>query len=92
VTTANTVWQEKLMSNIESLASHLIQQGHWTEAVHLYRDELGLTIQQAEQIVQQLADETGVNYPGRFLYWLSLAFAGLSLFGLAGVLQLVLAR
>jgi hypothetical protein len=81
-----------IMPNIDSLATHLIRQGHWTEAVHLYRDEMGLTMQQAEQIVLQLADETGVTYPGRFLYWLSLAFAGLSLFGLAGVLQLVLAR
>jgi hypothetical protein len=80
------------MSNLDSLATHLIQQGHWTEAVQLYRDELGLTMQQAEQIVLQLAEETGINYPGRFLYWLALAFAGLSLFGLAGVLQLVVAR
>ncbi|MEQ1824402.1 MAG: hypothetical protein ABL921_00575 [Pirellula sp.] len=80
------------MSNIDSLATHLIQHGHWSEAVHLYRDELGLSMQQAEQIVLQLADETGVTYPGRFLYWLSLAFAGLSLFGLAGALQLILAN
>lgn len=76
------------MSNIDSLALHLIQQGHWSEAVHLYRDELGLSLQQAEQIVLQLADETGINSPGRFFYWLAIAAAGLSLFGLAGVLQL----
>lgn len=82
----------RLMSNIESLATHLIQQGHWTEAVHLYRDELGLTAQQAEKVVLQLADEAGVTYPGRFLYWLALAVAGFSLFGLAGVAQFIAAR
>jgi hypothetical protein len=80
------------MSNLDSLATHLIQQGHWAEAVHLYRDELGLSMQQAEQIVLQLAEESGLNYPGRFLYWLALAFACLSLFGLAGVLQFIASR
>jgi hypothetical protein len=80
------------MSNIDSLATHLIHQGHWAEAVHLYRDELGLSMQQAEQIVLQLAEESGLNYPGRFLYWFALAFAGLSLFGLAGVLQFIVSR
>ncbi len=80
------------MSNIDSLATHLIQQGHWAEAVHLYRDELGLSMQQAEQIVLQLAEESGLNYPGRFLSWFALAFAGLSLFGLAGVLQFIMSR
>jgi hypothetical protein len=49
-------------------------------------------MQQAEQIVLQLAEESGLNHPGRFLYWLALAFAGLSLFGLAGVLQFIASR
>lgn len=80
------------MSNLDSLATHLIQQGHWAEAVHLYRDELGLSMQQAEQSVFQLAEETGLTYPGRYLYWISLAFACLSLFGLAGVLQFIVSR
>jgi hypothetical protein len=80
------------MSNLDSLATHLIQQGHWAEAVHLYRDELGLSMQQAEQIVLQLAEDSGLDYPGRFLSWLALAFAGLSLFGLAGVLQFIASR
>ncbi len=80
------------MSNIDSLATHLIQQGQWAEAVCLYRDELGLSLPQAEEIVLQLADESGVQYPGRFLSWLAIAFAGFSLFGLAGVLQFVLTR
>jgi hypothetical protein len=80
------------MSNLDSLATHLIQQGHWAEAVCLYRDELGLSHPQAEKVVCQLADETGLRYPGRFLSWLAIAFAGLSLFGLAGVLQFVLGQ
>jgi hypothetical protein len=81
-----------IMSNIDSLATHLIQQGHWSEAVCLYRDELGLSLPQAEEIVLQLADNSGIQYPGRFLSWLAIAFAGFSLFGLVGVLQLVLSR
>ena len=81
-----------IMSNIDLLATHLIQQGHWSEAVCLYRDELGLSLPQAEETVLQLADSTGIQYPGRFLSWLAIAFAGFSLFGLAGVLQLVLSR
>jgi hypothetical protein len=89
---AREVKAPRNMSNLESLATHLIQQGHWTEAVHLYRDELGLSLQQAEQIVVQLADETGISYPGRFLYWLALTFAGLSLFGLAGILHLIVSK
>ncbi len=80
------------MSNIESLATHLIQQGHWAEAVCLYRDELGLSLPQAEKIVLELADSSGIQYPGRFLSWLAIAFAGFSLFGLAGILQFVLSK
>ena len=80
------------MSNIESRATHLIQQGQWSEAVCLYRDELGLSLPQAEEIVLQLADSSGIHYPGRFLSWLAIAFAGFSLFGLAGVLQLILSK
>jgi hypothetical protein len=80
------------MSNLDSLATHLIQQGHWAEAVCLYRDELGLSSTQAEQLVFNLADRTGIRYPGRILSWFAIAFAGLSLFGLAGVLQFILAR
>jgi hypothetical protein len=81
-----------IMSNLDSLATHLIQQGHWSEAVCLYRDELGLSLPQAEEIVLQLADNTGIQYPGRFLSWLAIAFAGFSLFGLVGVLQIILSR
>ena len=80
------------MSNIDSLATHLIQQGQWAEAVCLYRDEMGMSLPQAEEIVIQLADESGVVYPGRFLSWLAIAFAGLSLFCLVCVLQFILAR
>ena len=80
------------MSNIDSLATHLIQQGHWSEAVCLYRDELGLSLPQAEKIVLDLADSSGIQYPGRFLSWLAIAFAGFSLFGLAGILQFVLSK
>jgi hypothetical protein len=80
------------MSNLDSLATHLIQQGHWAEAVCLYRDELGLSSSQAEQQVISLADQTGIRYPGRLLSWLAIAFAGLSLFGLAGVMQFILTR
>jgi len=82
----------KTMSNIDSLAIHLIRQGHWAEAVCLYRDELGLSLTQAEEIVLELADNSGIQYPGRFLSWLAIAFAGFSLFGLAGVMQFLLNR
>ena len=36
------------MSNLDSLAIHLIREGHWSEAVRLYRDELGVSLMQAE--------------------------------------------
>jgi hypothetical protein len=86
------MWKRISMPNLEPLAIHLIQQGHWADAVQLYRDELGLSIQQAEQTVLQLAEESGVSNPGRFLYWIAIAFAGLSLFGLAGIAQYFVQR
>ena len=80
------------MSNLDSLAIHLIQHGHWAEAICLYQDELGLSNPEAEQLVINLADESGIPYPGRILTWIAIGFAGLSLFGLAGVLQFLLSR
>jgi hypothetical protein len=77
----------EIMSNLEPLAIHLIQQGHWDEAVGLYRDELGLSLRQAEQIVRELAEQTGLTNHGRTAMWLILAAAGLSLFGIASVAQ-----
>jgi len=75
------------MSNIDSLARTLIREGHWSDAVRLYRDELGVSILQAEAKVATLAEENGVLHPGRWASWLAIAFAGFSLFVLAGCLQ-----
>jgi hypothetical protein len=79
------------MSNLDSLAIHLIREGHWSEAVRLYRDELGVSLMQAEAKVASLAEEYGVNHPERWTSWLAIAFAGLSLFVLVGLLQLIFA-
>ncbi len=82
---------EARMSTLDSLAIHLIRDGQWSEAVLLYRDELGVTVNQAEAKVVSLAEEYGIFYPGRWLSWLSIAFGGFSLFALAMVLQIILA-
>lgn len=78
------------MSNLDSLAMHLIREGHWSDAVVLYRDELGVTMVQAEARVAALAEECGVLHPERWTVWFATAFAGLSLFVLAGLLQWVI--
>lgn len=78
------------MSNLDSLAIHLIREGQWSEAISLYREELGVTVAQAEAKVFALADEYEILYPGRWAAWLTLAFAGMSLFGLMYLLQLIL--
>lgn len=80
------------MSNLDSLAMHLIREGHWSDAVVLYRDELGVTMMQAEARVAALAEECGVLHPERWTAWLATAFAGLSLFVLAGLLQWIISR
>ena|GEM_PF-712050 len=79
------------MSNLDSLAMHLIREGHWSDAVFLYRDELGESITQAEQRVAALAEECGVRHPERWMNWLASAIAGFSLFVLAGLLQWLIA-
>jgi hypothetical protein len=78
------------MSNLDSLAIHLIREGQWAEAISLYREELGVSVAQAEAKVLALADEYEILYPGRWAAWLTLAFAGLSLFGLVYLMQMVL--
>jgi hypothetical protein len=78
------------MSNLDSLAIHLIRAGQWSEAIHLYRDEMGLSIPQAEQIVLGLADDYGLKHPQRLMTWVAIAFGGFSLFALASVLQMIL--
>ncbi|MBU6239823.1 MAG: hypothetical protein KGQ51_18560 [Planctomycetes bacterium] len=78
------------MSNLDSLAIHLIREGQWSEAISLYREELGVSMAQAEARVLALAEEYEILYPGRWGAWLTLAFAGLSLLGLVIVLQLIL--
>ncbi len=79
------------MSNLDSLARTLIREGHWSDAVRLYRDELGVSIMQAEAKVTSLAEETGVLHPERWASWFGIAFAGLSLFVLAICLDWFLA-
>lgn len=78
------------MSNLDSLAIHLIREGQWSDAILLYREELGVTVAQAEARVLALADEYEILYPGRWAAWFTLAFAGLSLAGLVFLLQLIL--
>jgi hypothetical protein len=80
------------MTSIDSLAVHLMRCGQWSEAVRLYRDELGVSVLQAEERVARLADEYGMTHPERWVSWLAIAFGGLSLFALAGILQLILAK
>lgn len=78
------------MSNLDSLAIHLIREGHWSEAISLYREELGETVAQAEARVFALADEYQILYPRRWIRWLTLGFAGSSLLGLFYLLELIL--
>ena len=40
--------QAQGMSNLDSLAIHLIREGQWSEAISLYREELGVSVAQAE--------------------------------------------
>lgn len=77
------------MSNLDSLAIHLIREGQWTEAVSLYRDELGVSFPQAEQLVGRLAEEYGLNTPGRLMNWLWIAFGGGSIFFMVAVLDFI---
>jgi hypothetical protein len=79
------------MSQLDSLAIHLIREGQWSEAIILYREELGVTMTQAEARVMALAEEYEILYPGRWNTWLAIAFGGLSLFALVSILQLILA-
>ncbi len=76
------------MSNLDSLAIHLIREGQWSEAVRLYRDELGLSVPQAEDLVSRIAEEYGLHSTaGRILCWLWIALAGSSLFFLVALLD-----
>ncbi|MFO0012638.1 MAG: hypothetical protein ACK553_07855 [Planctomycetota bacterium] len=78
------------MSNLDSLAIHLIREGHWSEAILLYREELGVSVAQAEAKVLALAEEYEILYPGRWAGWFTVAFAGMSLFALVALLQMIL--
>lgn len=75
------------MSNLDSLAIHLIREGQWTEAVKLYRDELGLSFPQAEKRVDRLAEDYELHAPGRLINWLWIAFGGGSIFFMVAVLD-----
>ncbi|MFN7877334.1 MAG: hypothetical protein ACK5PB_18590 [Pirellula sp.] len=67
------------MSTIDSLAIHFIRHGQWADAVQLYRDELGLSIAQAEMKVYGLASEYEIQEPKRLLLWLWIALGGFSI-------------
>ncbi|MFN7291363.1 MAG: hypothetical protein ACK5T6_12305 [Pirellula sp.] len=67
------------MSTIDSLAIHFLQHGQWSEAVQLYRDELGMSISQAERKVYGLASEYEIHEPKRLLLWLWIALGGFSI-------------
>lgn len=77
------------MTTIDSLAIHFLRHGQWSEAVQLYRDELGMSISQAERKVYGLASEYEIQEPKRLLLWLWIALGGFSVllftFFLAGI-------
>ena len=75
------------MSNLDTLVQTLIREGHWSDAAGLYRDELGVSLTQAEAKVHSLAQELGLTDPHRWTQWLAIGLAGASLFVLAGCLQ-----
>jgi len=75
------------MSNLDSLAVHLLREGQFEEAVCLYRDELGLTVPQAELLVQRLAEEYELHCPNRLITWLWIALAGFTMFFLGSFLS-----
>ncbi|MCE3016582.1 MAG: hypothetical protein ACK56W_04750 [Pirellula sp.] len=77
------------MSNLDSLAIHLLREGQFEEAVDLYRDELGLTIPQAELLVHRLAEEYELRCPNRLITWLWIALAGFTMFFLGSFLSQV---
>jgi hypothetical protein len=77
------------MTTIDSLAIHFLRHGQWSEAVQLYRDELGMSISQAERKVYGLASEYEIQEPKRLFLWLWIALGGFSVllltFFLAGI-------
>jgi hypothetical protein len=75
------------MSSIDSLAIHFIRLGQWSEAVELYREELGLSIPQAESRVLGLADEHSLGHPNRLMSWLIIALSGFSVLLFATILS-----
>ncbi|MFM8570505.1 MAG: hypothetical protein ACKOAU_02800 [Pirellula sp.] len=75
------------MFHFESLVQTLIREGHWSEAICLYRDELGVSQVQAEARVQALAEELGVTDPYRWTQWIAMGLATCALLVLAGCLQ-----
>jgi hypothetical protein len=79
--------QRTEMSNLDTLVQTLIREGLWSDATGLYRDELGVSLTQAEAKVHAVAQELGITDPHRWTQWLAIGLAGASLFVLAGCLQ-----
>lgn len=73
----------------EAVAIHLIREGQWREAIHLYREETGANLAQAEQAVERLALEHGIHRYSRGFMMSMVAVAGGSLIAVAGIIELL---
>jgi hypothetical protein len=71
----------------EPFAIHLIREGMWREAVHLYREETGVSTAQAEHAIERLALEHGVHRFSRFFFVGVIAMSGISVMLLAGIVK-----
>ena len=58
-----------------------------TPLLWVIRDELGLTVPQAELLVQRLAEEYELHCPNRLITWLWIALAGFTMFFLGSFLS-----
>mgnify|MGYP003338014173 CR=1 FL=1 len=75
------------MSNLDGLVVTLIREGHWREAVGLCRDELGVSLIQAEHKVQTIAEETGLQDSNPWSFWLTASFAAVATIAFAYCIQ-----
>ncbi len=71
----------------ESVALHLIREGHWREAIYLYREETGVNIAVAEQAIEKLALKHGVHRYSRAFFVTLIALCGISVIALAGLIE-----
>ena len=72
---------------VEAFAVHLIREGLWREAVALCREEAGLSVAQAEHLVERIALKHGVHRYSRAFFVSWIAACGFSVLALAGWLE-----